>query len=153
LALSWHECLTDGVESASRPNKALHVAVFSPEPGLTPGSSMRSIGHPLARRSATGRLSCGVPASGRVAAAVLLLAIGLVPARASQVPSAQSGRADAVVVARTRRVQLAAGIVVVSAQFALIGALLAQRSRRRRAEIALRASEEQYRNVINTQTE
>ena len=46
-----------------------------------------------------------------------------------------------------------AAVSLIAAQAALIGMLLVQRARRRRAEKGLRESEERYRNVVETQTE
>ncbi len=45
------------------------------------------------------------------------------------------------------------GLLIFVAQLALIGSLLLQRARRRRAEQATRTSEERYRSVVDTQSE
>ena len=51
------------------------------------------------------------------------------------------------------RQYIAAALVVIVGQLALIGGLLTQRVRRRRAEEATRESEERYRSVVDTQSE
>ena len=79
----------------------------------------------------------------------------------SQVPGAQSQASNAGNVLPLRGVELwerhpgyvIAAVSLIAAQAALIGMLLVQRARRRRAEKGLRESEERYRNVVETQTE
>jgi PAS domain S-box-containing protein len=79
----------------------------------------------------------------------------------SQVPGAQSQASNAGDALPLRGVELwerhpgyvIAAVSLIAAQAALIGMLLVQRARRRRAEKGLRESEERYRNVVETQTE
>jgi PAS domain S-box-containing protein len=77
-----------------------------------------------------------------------------VPAAQSQAPAASSilPLRDAELWERHPGYVIAA-VSLIAAQAALIGMLLVQRARRRRAEKGLRDSEERYRDVVETQTE